>query len=141
MRDDVRQVASTCMGLVLRDTLWHHFGFRRRPMGGRIPRRIFLPAWRVDLEHAVSREMLIMLTAVHVTAGVIERDRVEDVLRIYVRGPNGNSDLWKTFGYTSPEAAENHIRDSVSAYLDCGIQEWLGILPERLGTIPLCQRA
>jgi hypothetical protein len=128
------------MVLLLRDEPWQDIGFRRRPKYGALIQRL-RPAWRVSLEKSITKEMLILFTAAHIAAGVVGRDQVEGLVRIYVGGPDGTSDLWTSLGYASRGEAEAHLRESVSCYLDAGIQEWLHLLPSRLQTLAIPDRA
>jgi hypothetical protein len=127
------------MSLILRDEAWQDMGFKRRPKYGALLER-FRPAWRVNLEDSVLREMLILFTVAHIAAGVVGKDQIEDLIRIYVAGPDGNSDLWKTFGYPSRTDAESHFRAAISKYLESGMQDWLQMLPSRLGTLEVPDR-
>jgi hypothetical protein len=140
MSTDPNQVTLTCMNLILRDEPWRNMGFRRQPKYGRLINKYFRPPWRVDFERAVRKEMLILFTAVHIASGVMEKDQLEAMIRIYVAGTDGGAELWRHLFYESRTEAENHIRDSVAIYLDSGIHEWPGILTDRLGTMKLPTR-
>jgi hypothetical protein len=95
----------------------------------------------VALEDAVAREMLILFTVAHIAAGRVGRDQIEELVSIYVGGADDSSDLWKSFGYPSRTEAESHLGGSIATYLDSGMQEWLLILPSRLETLALPDRA
>jgi hypothetical protein len=112
------------MSLVLSDEPWQDIGFKRRPKYGAFFQRFRRP-WRVALEDAIAREMLILFTGAHIAAGLARREQIEELISIYVRGPDGSSDLWKSFGYASRTETENHLDSSIATYLDSGIQEWL----------------
>ncbi len=140
MSEAIPEVAGTCLGMLLRDEPWQDIGFRRRPKYGALIQRL-RPQWRVRLEKSVAKEMLILFTSAYILAEVVGREHLDDLIRIYVRGPDGTGDPWMTLGYESREQAETHLRDSIRTYLDAGVQEWLHLLPTRLGSLTVPDRS
>ena len=138
--DAVSHVAGTCLAYSLMDEPWQEVGFVRRPKYGDLIQR-FRPQWRVRLEKAIGQEILILATSAYVTAGVLRRSELKDVVQIYTGEPDGAHNLWRVLGYNSANEAAEHLRDSIGAYLDVGIQEWPQLAPTRLGTQSIRNRS
>lgn len=136
MIDTIRNVVVACMAYLLLDEPWQLFGFKRIPKHGALIQR-FRSKWRVRLEHAIGQEILIIVTAAHVVAGVVDRNDVDEIVGIYVEGPDGKKDLWKALGYGSANEATGHLRYSICTYIDAEIQEWLQLTPTRIGTLSI----
>lgn len=126
-----RQVAARILSTVVSDGPWQDLGFPRRPRHGEIIQR-FRPQWRVHLEKTVLKEMLIVLTAAHVHAGVIDASNVDEVVSVYVAGPEGTQDLWRSLGYSSRSEAQLHLSSSIPLYAKAVPTEWSGLLSRRL---------
>ena len=119
------------LGTALRDEPWQDLGFERRPRYGELVQRL-RPEWRVDLEKAILKEMIAVLTAAHLLAGVITRPQIGDLVQLYVDGPGAPTDLWRTLGYTSRAEAQTHLKSTVYLYADTKPDEWPKSLMQRL---------
>jgi len=122
---------ATVLSTVLRDEPWRDLGFPKRPRYGEWLQR-FRPRWRVDLEKAILKEMIAVLTAAHLVAGVIARPQLPNLLQLYIDGPEAPTDLWRTLGYSSRVEAQRHLESSVQLYADSSPDEWPKSLMQRL---------
>ena len=59
-----RNVAITCIRIMLSDEPWQGFGFPRRPRVGLVFRR-FRSGWKNDLENRLMQEMFATIVAAH----------------------------------------------------------------------------
>ena len=128
----VTEIGHTVLGTVLRDEPWQDLGFGRRPRCGAFFQR-FRPKWRVDLEKAALKEMVILLTTAHLAAQVIAEQDIDGVIAFYVDGTERAHESWRTLGYTSRSEAQLHLRNSIAAYSAAGPGRWSKLLLSRLG--------
>ncbi len=127
MREVVRGVVATCFQTVLRDEPWQDFGFRKRPTYGTLIQKL-RPTWKIELEKRILKEMVIVLTAAHVVAGVLPRDDIEHVVNAYTSTP----DLARSLGYSSRNEALVHLRESIGEYVLSSPDEWSVMLFTRM---------
>jgi hypothetical protein len=131
---DVTEIGHTVLGTVLRDEPWQDLGFGRRPRRSAFFQR-FRPKWKVDLEKAALKEMVILLTTAHLAAQVIAEQDIDGVIAFYVDGTERAQELWRTLGYTSRSEAQLHLRKSIAAYSASAAapEGWSQLLLSRLG--------
>jgi hypothetical protein len=126
------EIGHTVFGTVLRDEPWQDLGFGRRPRSGALFQS-FRPKWKVDLEKAALKEMVILLTTAHLAAHVIAEPDIDGVIAFYVDGTEQARELWRTLGYTSRSEARIHLRNSIAAYSAAAPEGWSQLLLSRLG--------
>jgi hypothetical protein len=134
-----REVMLTVLDTVLRDEPWQDLGMRRRPRYGALVQR-FRAGWRVQLEKALLKEMVAVLTAAHIVANVIDRTDVDLVVRLCIDGPGSGRDLWRALGYTSRTEAEQHFRVALRTYSDSATDTWAALMASRVGLADLPDR-
>jgi hypothetical protein len=134
-----KETASSVLSTVLRDEPWQDLGFPKRPQHGAIVQR-FRADWRVQLEKALLKEMVVLLTAAHVAAGFISQSDVSAVVKLYVDGYGSGRDLWRVLGYTSRTEATQHLERSIREYVRRGRDEWSTLLGSRLDVINVPDR-
>jgi len=123
--------AQLVLSTVLRDEPWQDLGFTKRPKYGEIVQR-FRPQWRVQLERAILKQMVAILSAVHVQAGILEDGDLPQLLEIYVDGPDGTQDLWRSYGYTSRAEAVEDLSSAIGEYVKSDPEQWTAVLGSKL---------
>ncbi len=119
MEQPISHVIATCLQTVLRDEIWLDFGFTKRPKYGTLIQMI-RPRWRVEIEKVVLKEMVIVLTAAHVIAGVISSKDIEQIADAYTT----TSDVVRSLGYASRNEALIHLRNSIEEYSKLPPDQW-----------------
>jgi hypothetical protein len=125
------EVASGVLQVVLRDEAWQDLGFAGRPRYGSFIQR-FRPEWRVRLEKSILKQMIAVLAAAHVSAGVLRQQQLPEMVRLLVDGPGGTPALWPALGYTSRAEADQDLTASTNSYARGNPSNWGAELNERL---------
>lgn len=124
-------VAAAVLQVVLRDEAWQDLGFARRPRHGSFLQR-FRPEWRVHLEKSALKQMIAVLAAAYVSAGVIRRQQLPDMVVLLVDGRCRTPALWPALGYTSRAEAVQDLTSSTNAYARGNPSKWGAEMNERL---------
>lgn len=127
VNEAIAGVVSTCFQTVLRDEPWRDFGFPKRPKYGALIQK-FRPTWKVELEKTILKEIIIVMTAVHVVAQVVSQDDIENLVDGYTSSP----DLIRSLGYASRNEARIHLRNSIEDYVKSSPNQWCGMLFTRI---------
>jgi hypothetical protein len=112
------------------DEPWQDFGYAKRPKYGAVIQKL-RPKWKVELEKTILKEMVIMLTAAHVVARVVDPNNLEHLASAYA-GTKDFPDMCRHLGYTSRDEASIHLRESITEYVNSPLDKWSGILFTRI---------
>jgi len=128
---NLNSIVAAILGDVRRDETWQDIGFPKRPKYGAFVQR-FRAQWRVQLEKAILKQMIAVLTAAYVAAGALRRENLPEVLRLFVDGAGSTYELWRSYGYTSRSEAIQHLGSAVNEYIASDPNEWADILIPQL---------
>jgi hypothetical protein len=137
--DQITRAAHFALSTVLRDEPWQDLGFSARPRYGGIVQK-FRPLWKVQLEKTALKHMLALFAAAHVHADVVGVPDLPGVVDILVDGPNGSSELWRSYGYTSRAEAKDGLTRTIDAYVSALPEGWSSILASALDTAAVPDR-
>ena len=127
MEEAIVRVVATCCQTVLNDEPWQEFGFPRRPKYGALFKKL-RPSWKIEIEDTVLKEMVIVLTAAHVVAGVVSLQDIALLVDMYTLAP----ELVRTFGYASRNEAVIHLGESIEQYAETFLDQWCSTLVTRI---------
>ena len=125
--DGVARAAHDAMNAFLDDRTWQLLGFAKRPSYGLFWQK-FRPAWKVQLEDTVTREIVTMIAVAYARAHLIKLSDVEKVIETIV-----NEDSWRSFGFASMQEAQEQFKRSASRYLKMPVENWHEVLVAALG--------
>jgi hypothetical protein len=131
MNTEITKIVAYCLSIALSDDPWVDIGYRKRPKyGSKIQR--FRTAWKVTIEKTIFREFIIILSAAHVAAGVIDKSVIEELAQTYAGGKN-HENMYVYLGYTTRHEAIDHLCRSITQYVNSETEEWPSLLFDHLG--------
>lgn len=123
MTEEVKIVLSRCIASAFSDETWRSWGFPKRPKHGWVWDK-FRPNWRVNLEAKIFSEIIITHAAIHVAAGVLSTNGIDELTRVFTNTPG----IGAIIGYNSNLRMQKDILE----YAEAPEGEWLEILMKRL---------
>jgi hypothetical protein len=113
----LRTVATTCLGILLSDDAWRLFGFKKRPRYGAWVNR-FRPAWKVELEDAITQGMLAETIAAHLVSGRVSQSETQRLTAWIV----SDMAIVTSLGFGSREQAVLQLMESITAFADAPLR-------------------
>ena len=147
--------SAAILKMSIADDTWVNVGYGKRQKIGRLVNLLFRPKWRRDLEDSLLREIVSILTAAYLLAGLVRQTNIDVVIEVYVDGTGG--DLFRTFGFLSRSEALSYFSDAIREYHEAArpleadadvtgdaisrvVREWASILWRRIEAAQLPDR-
>src|SRR3990170_1985124 len=103
MENKITKIAAYCLTTALSNAPWEDIGYGKRPKYGSIIQK-FRTQWKVEIEKTILKEFLIIFSATHVAAGIIDKSAVEELSQTYT-GIKNHENMFVYIGYATRHEA------------------------------------